>query len=213
MTSPAFRLTHDAHASTVALCAQELAGNIGLLVLGGDASTLEPTRLMDELDAVHDTDALIIDLRQSRGLAPAAASLVASWLFDTGVTLAPELYLPTGAAPMLDIDRPISRYLGKRVFVIVGPDTGTVAAELARNLQWLQRAVIVGESPRGRRVSPNVHATMPMARRTAHLVALTTMQMYREGRTPTLALQAAIVGVRREMEQLRTRIAGTRLSS
>ncbi len=213
MTSPAFRLTHEAHASATALSAQELAGNVGLLVLGGDASTFDLTRLLDELDALHDTDALIIDLRQSRALAPAAASIVASWLFDTGVTLAPELYIPPGATPMLHAGHPISRYLGKRVFVVVGPDTGSVAAELARNLQWLQRAVIVGESPLSRRVSPNVHAALPMARRTAHLVALTTMQMYREGRTPTLALQAAIVGVRREMEQLRTRIAGTRLSS
>jgi hypothetical protein len=178
-----------------------LAANVGRLTLDGRISGA--SALIDALHALASTDSLIIDVRHSRDLDPAAAALLCSSLFDTAFALHCERYIAPGTVPGATIPTAPPRYLGKPVMILVGPETGVVAGELARNLKRLRRATVIGESPRELFLSANIPAAAPIAERVAHLVALTSLQLCRASTTSPLALQAAIVGVRRELEQLR----------
>ena len=194
-----------------------LAGNVGLLRLAGGARDesrpLDPAAVVAALRELSASDALIIDLRESHELDMALAALVSSLLFDTASALTREAYVEPGTRLCVEPVHAPARYLDKPVLVVLGPESGVVAAALARNLKRLRRAIVVGESPRAARVAANVPAPAGRAGKVAHLVALSTLQQRRMSSAPAFVLQAAIVAVRRELEQLRVREARHRAAS
>lgn len=189
------RITRDS------IRAERLLGNVGALVLGD--GRLDAATIVGAMWHLGSTDALIIDLRHSSDLDPAVAALIASWLFDTAPATSGEAYVEPGTLLNVEPSDDPDRYLDKPVLVVLGPASGVVAAELARNLKRLRRATIVGESPRDVYIAANVPTCSARALRLAHLVALSTLQLGRSSGARRFALQAAIVGVRRELEQLR----------
>ena len=191
--------------------AEHLSGNVGVLTLGD--GRLDSAAIVAAMWHLNATDALIIDLRYSGHLDPAIAALVASWLFDTAPALGGESYVEPGTPLSVEPSDDPARYLDKPVMVALGSASGIVAAELARNLKRLRRAIIVGESPRDVYVAANVPAPATRALKVAHLVTLSSLQLRRSSGATQLALQAAIVGVRRDLEQLRSRDSRRRVAS
>lgn len=192
-------------ASRAAARVERLAGNVGRLIIGDVQSAAAISFVLAALRSVGDSDALVIDLRQSRELAPALAALIASSLFDTAPVLDAERYIAPEAVPRAEVVQTPFRYLDRPVLIVLGPATGRVATELARNLKRLRRATVIGTSPHAAFLSPNVPAPIELAAQVAHLVALTSLRERRCAGASPLSLQAAIVGVRREIETLRVR--------
>ena len=191
--------------------AERLSGNVGALVLGD--GRLDDATIVAAMWQLSSTDALIIDLRHSGDLDPAVAALIASWLFDTSPASAGEAYVEPGTLLNVEPNDEPARYLDKPVLLVLGPASGIVAAELARNLKRLRRAIVVGESPRAIYVAANVPTSSTRALKLAHLVALSTLQLRRSSSAQQVALQVAIVGVRRELELLRMHESRRRVAS
>ena len=130
-----------------------LPGNVGLIAL-----TIIPpaatgaTKLAAMMQLVQDTDALILDLRETRGGAPDGGAFLSSFFFPDGdVHLSDIIEGPNGPPRQYwtYAHLPAPRYLDRAVYVAVSATTFSAGEALAYELQVLDRATIVGETTRG----------------------------------------------------------------
>lgn len=154
-----------------------LSGGIGYV----EVRELADPRLTDAaislaLGRVGDAPALIIDLRSARTCEPGTVALLSSYLFDTEPVHIDAVYCGTGQTLPMPAPRVATRrYLDRDVYVLTGPDTAPAAAELARRLQRMGRALVVGEPPRARgdelSVTPDLGCPSTTALQVAHATA------------------------------------------
>jgi hypothetical protein len=132
---------------------EQLSGNIGLISFtiippaGSAGATITAA-----LQLVAGTDALILDLRDTRGGAPDGVALVASFLFADGeVHLDDIIEGPEGPTRQFWTASylPGPRYLERAVYVLTSATTFSGGEELAYVLQALGRATVIGETTRG----------------------------------------------------------------
>jgi hypothetical protein len=126
-----------------------LTGNVGYLAfnrffraeLAGDA-------LAAAMESLATTDALIIDLRESRGGDPVMAVLAASWFFDGQPRHWNDLvrrFDGTTTQFWTAAWLPGPRYAGKPIYVLTAQRTFSAPESFAYELQQTRRATIVGE--------------------------------------------------------------------
>jgi C-terminal processing protease CtpA/Prc len=133
---------------------ERLAGNVGLIELtiipevanGGPA-------LAAAMQLVQHTEALILDLRATRGGSPDGVVFLASFLFpdDEAARLSDFVEGPHGPTRQYWTSAylPAPRYLDRAVYVLTSATTFSGGEALAYDLQALGRATIVGETTRG----------------------------------------------------------------
>lgn len=134
-----------------------LKGNVGLIQLNYfaplDWSAASYSAMMN---AVADTDALILDLRQNSGSFDIdTAPFISSYLFEKPVQVG-DIYLrETGVTRQIwtSAQVPGRKYLGKPVYLLTSKRTASGAEGFVSSLKKLNRAVTVGETTMG--------ATMP----------------------------------------------------
>ena len=100
------------------------------------------------MQRLNETDAVIFDLRDTRGGYPEMVRLMAGWLFDRPVAW----YNPRATSPeQLMTDSPVqgSRLADRPIFVLTSSRTFSGAEHFAYNLKALKRATIVGETTSG----------------------------------------------------------------
>jgi hypothetical protein len=104
---------------------------------------------------LSDTAALIIDMRDNGGGHPASVAYLASFFLDPGrrVHINDLIWRNRGTSTFKtesfwSSPTPVS-YLGKPVYVLVGPKTYSAGEEFAYDLQVLKRATVLGEKTRG----------------------------------------------------------------
>lgn len=135
---------------------RRLDGNVGYIRLASfvppEAFNAAADRAMDEL---ADTAALIIDMRDNGGGHPASVAYLASFFLEPSrrVHVNDLIWRHRGTTSFKtesfwSSPTPVS-YLGKPVYVLVGPKTYSAGEEFAYDLQTLKRATIVGEATRG----------------------------------------------------------------
>ena len=126
-----------------------LSGNIGYLAfnrffraeLAGDA-------LAAAMQSLATTDALIVDLRESRGGDPVMAVLAASWFFEGRPRHWNDLvrrFDGTTTQFWTAAWLPGPRYVGKPIYVLTAQRTFSAPESFAYELQQTGRATIVGE--------------------------------------------------------------------
>jgi len=132
---------------------ERLGGNVGYLALDGflpaDAA-VEPAAAATAF--VANTDALIIDLRRNGGGEPESVALLCSYFFGSQPVHINSLYSrkenkTTDYWTRKEVAG--KRYLGKDVYVLIGPRTFSGAEEFAYDLQTQKRAMLVGETTGG----------------------------------------------------------------
>lgn len=127
-----------------------LAGDIGYV----DVRELPNARLTDAavasaLEDLGETPALILDLRCAHVGDPSTLAVLSSYLFDTEPVHLENVYIDSSHAPPRPAPRvATTRYLDRDVYILTGPETAPAASELARRLQRMGRALVVGETPR-----------------------------------------------------------------
>ncbi|WP_244498367.1 S41 family peptidase [Aureimonas ureilytica] len=135
---------------------QRLEGNVGYIHL---ASFVPPETFNSAADKamrdLADTTALIIDMRDNGGGHPASVAYLASFFLDPSqrVHINDLIWRNRGTTnfrteSFWSSPTPVS-YLGKPVYVLVGPKTYSAGEEFAYDLQALKRATVVGETTRG----------------------------------------------------------------
>lgn len=133
-----------------------LEGNIGLIRLARFVPPDVFNPAADEaMRGLSDSKALIIDVRMNGGGHPASVAYLVSYFLEAGRpvpintlvwrnrgtdTFRTEAFA-SSATPL--------RYLGKPVYVLVGPNTYSAGEEFAYDLQALKRATVVGAKTRG----------------------------------------------------------------
>lgn len=135
---------------------KRLDGNIGYIHLTRFVPPEVFNPAADEaMRSLSDTAALIIDMRDNGGGHPASVAYLVSFFLDQGarvhindliwrnrgtLTFRTESFW-SSPTPM--------RYVGKPVYVLVGPNTYSAGEEFAYDLQALRRAIVVGTATRG----------------------------------------------------------------
>ena len=153
-----------------------LAGGIGYIEV---RELTDPPRtdsaIAQALAQVGDAPALILDLRGARSGDQATVAVLASYLFDTEPVHIDAVYRASGDTlppPRAEATR---RYLDRDVYVLTGAHTAPEAALLARRLQRMGRALVVGEGPRVRSdqvpVTPDLACSEGAALQVAHATA------------------------------------------
>jgi len=109
----------------------------------------------DAMRNLSDTAALIIDMRDNGGGHPASVAYLVSFFLDPGqrVHINDLIWRNRGTSTFRtesfwSSPTPV-RYLGKPVYVLVGPKTYSAGEEFAYDLQVLKRATVVGTTTRG----------------------------------------------------------------
>ena len=130
-----------------------LHDNIGLieLTIVPEPSTGGPN-LSAAMQLVENTDALIFDLRPTRGGSPDGVVFLASYLFPGGeVHLSDFITGPSGPTRQYwtSAHVPGPRYLDRPVYILTSSTTFSGGEALAYDLQALGRAIVVGETTRG----------------------------------------------------------------
>lgn len=135
---------------------KRLDGNIGYIHL----ARFVPPEVFnpaadDAMRSLSDTAALIIDMRDNGGGHPASVAYLASFFLDPGarVHINDLIWRNRGTSTFRtesfwSSTTPVS-YLGKPVYVLVGPKTYSAGEEFAYDLQVLKCAIVVGEQTRG----------------------------------------------------------------
>jgi hypothetical protein len=135
---------------------KQLEGNIGYIHL---ARFVPPhvfkSAADDAMRDLRNTDALIVDMRNNGGGHPASVAYLASFFLDPGhrVHINDLIWRNRGTSTFRTVSfwsspTPV-HYLGKRVYVLVGPETYSAGEEFAYDLQVLKRVTVVGEPTRG----------------------------------------------------------------
>lgn len=123
-------------------------GNIGYVKLSWFADPASCTRVADAvMTRLNETDAIIFDLRDTRGGYPEMVRRMAGWLFNHSVPW----YNPRAESPaqLTTNPEPGSRLAHKPVFILTSSRTFSGAEHFAYNLKILKRATIVGERTSG----------------------------------------------------------------
>ncbi|MDW6021610.1 S41 family peptidase [Mesorhizobium sp. BAC0120] len=135
---------------------KRLDGNIGYIHL----ARFVPPEVFnpaadDAMRNQSDTAALIIDMRDNGGGHPESVAYLTSFFLDPGkrVHINDLVWRNRGTSTFRteafwSSPTPVS-YLGKPVYVLVGPKTYSAGEEFAYDLQVLKRATVVGEKTRG----------------------------------------------------------------
>jgi hypothetical protein len=177
-----------------------LDGNIGLLQFNAFISReLGEQIVASAMTLASSADALIIDLRTSRGGDPHMVELVSSYLFDNEKIHLNDLYfrrINLTQEYWTDPNVPGLRLgSGKPVYVLTSAQTFSAAEEFTYNLQSLKRATIVGETTRGGahlgnsfRLSDQLVMFTPIARA---INPVTKTNWERVGVKPDVAVTAA----------------------
>ncbi len=132
---------------------KRLGGNVGYIRFFGfmdPAAAERPIRAA--MAFVHDTDALIFDIRDNGGGSPETVRMLCNYLFDKPTHLNSLIFRRGDKMETVDfITKEIKdpKYIGKPIYVLVSKRTGSGAEEFAYNLQTQKRGVIVGESTWG----------------------------------------------------------------
>jgi hypothetical protein len=129
--------------------AEVLEGNIGWLTIARFDAPLELFRepLAAAFNLLRNTDALIIDLRRNPGGNPECVQLAFSYFLDGPERLATTRY--TRSRNQREEYRTFAdpggpRYLGRPVYVLVGPATASGAEMFSYQMQNERKATIVG---------------------------------------------------------------------
>ncbi len=152
---------------------ERLPGDLGYLQFsyfaGADAVGEKVSAAMNEL---HDTNALIIDLRHSRGGSADTIEFLMSYLFSGRVHLN-DMYnrLDDTTMEAWTFDVPGKHYLDKDVYLLTDSGTFSAAEAISYTLQNLKRATIIGATTGGgahpvmpRRLTDHFLVTVPFAR-------------------------------------------------
>jgi hypothetical protein len=132
--------------------ADHLSPNIGYLKINffAEPETCAPTAIA-AMNFLADSDALIIDLRESAGGSPSMAVLLSSYLFDEPVHLG-DVY----ERQKDSIEQrwtfsyvPGRRFIGKPVYVLTSTRTFSAGELFSFDLKNLKRATLVGEATGG----------------------------------------------------------------
>lgn len=135
---------------------ERLDGNIGYIHLARfvPPDVFNPAA-DDAMRDLSDTAALIIDMRDNGGGHPASVAYLASFFLDPHkrVHINDLVWRSPGTLTFRtesfwSSPTPVS-YLGKPVYVLVGPKTYSAGEEFAYDLQVLKRVIVVGETTRG----------------------------------------------------------------
>lgn len=135
---------------------KRLEGNIGYIHLARFVSpdVFNPAA-DDAMRNLSDTAALIIDMRDNGGGHPASVAYLASFFIDPDqrVHINDLIWRNRGTLTFRTesfwSSPTPTRYLGKPVYVLVGPKTYSAGEEFAYDLQVLKRVTVVGEKTRG----------------------------------------------------------------
>jgi C-terminal processing protease CtpA/Prc len=106
---------------------------------------------------LNGADALIFDLRETRGGFPSMVSLIAAYLFDHPVYV----YCPlenTTAESWTHSPVPGNKLADKPVYVFISRQTISAAEQFAYNLKMLKRATLVGETTAGGVHAASLHS-------------------------------------------------------
>ena len=127
---------------------EHLTPKLGYLqLMGFDPPAMSEGRVASAMDKLADTDALIIDLRGSRGGHPGGATHVASYFVDQRTHLYDVWVRDTGSTTQLWTDNALKgkRYGSKKpVFILVDRETKSAAEDFVYAMQAMKRATIVG---------------------------------------------------------------------
>ncbi|MBZ8131861.1 S41 family peptidase [Afifella sp. IM 167] len=135
---------------------KRLDGNIGYIHLSRfvPPDTFKPAA-DKAMRSVSDTAALLIDMRENGGGHPASVAYLVSFFLDEGarVHINDLIWRNRGTLTFRteafwSSPTPV-HYLGKPVYVLVGPKTYSAGEEFAYDLQALRRAIVVGTVTRG----------------------------------------------------------------
>lgn len=135
---------------------KRLDGNIGLIRLARFAPPDVFNPAADEaMRSLSDTKALIIDMQMNGGGHPASVAYLVSYFLDAGkpIHINSLVWRNRGTdtfrtETFWSSPTPL-RYVGKPVYVLVGPKTYSAGEEFAYDLQALKRATVVGAKTRG----------------------------------------------------------------
>lgn len=176
---------------------ERLPGNLGYLYFSFFAPVSEVgDKVSAALNELNDTDALIIDVRHSRGGSADTIEFIMSHLFSGRVHLN-DMYNRLDDAMMeaWTYDVPGKRYLNKDVYMLTDSGTFSAAEAISYTLQNLQRATIIGETTGGgahpvmpRRLNDHFLVTVPFAR---YISTVTKTNWEGVGVKPDIAVPAA----------------------
>ncbi|KAA6455718.1 S41 family peptidase [Acidobacteria bacterium AB60] len=127
---------------------EEHPEEIGYLQLSWFADPASCTAVVDAaMRRLGETNAVIVDLRETRGGYPEMVRRVAGWFFGRSVTW----YNPRAAsvAQLATNPEPGSGLVHKPLFVLISSHTFSGAEHFAYNMQALKRATLVGETTSG----------------------------------------------------------------
>ncbi len=135
---------------------KRLDGNIGLIHLARFAPPDIFNPAADKaMRSLSDTKALIIDMQMNGGGHPASVAYLVSYFLDADkpIHISSLVWRNRGTdtfrtETFWSSPTPL-RYLGKPVYVVIGPNTYSAGEELAYDLQALKRGTIVGAKTRG----------------------------------------------------------------
>lgn len=135
---------------------KRLDGNIGFIHLARFVSPdIFNPAADDAMRKLSDTAALVVDMRDNGGGHPASVAYLVSFFLDSGqrVHINDLIWRNRGTSTFKtesfwSSPTPV-RYLGKPIYVLVGPKTYSAGEEFAYDLQVLKRATVVGEKTRG----------------------------------------------------------------
>lgn len=135
-----------------------LPGGIGYIAVNQFAqvdarSAADPARKAVDaaLQAVAGARAIVIDLRSSRGGAPAMVAYLASYFVPGGANIFNTFYSRGGTASEAPVADPAGpRRLDVPLYILVNGGTGSASESFPYTLQAVKRAVIVGEPTNGR---------------------------------------------------------------
>ena len=131
---------------------ERLTGNIGYLEIGRfEAPALAGPTLTAAMQFLHNTDALIIDLRGNGGGRADMVALMASYFLEeqTHLLTLERRKRETSEQIWSASYVPGPRYLGKPIFILTSKRTFSGAEGLTYDLKHLAKATIVGEKTRG----------------------------------------------------------------
>ncbi|MFC5548912.1 S41 family peptidase [Massilia aerilata] len=127
---------------------EHLSPGVGYLQLMAFAPpVMSAGRVASAMNELNDTDALIIDLRGSRGGHPAGVILMISYFVDQRTHVSDVWSRDTGSTTALWTDDALEgkRYGGKKpVTILVDRDTKSASEDFAYTMQAMKRATIVG---------------------------------------------------------------------
>lgn len=154
-----FDVQYERKPQTAAQVKEENHGFRRVEILEGNVGLIELTRIGDLRDAraaaegamalVAETEAVIFDLRASPGGYGNTVSFLVSHFVPPGTPLMATFERETGKTTRGKSMRTKTRLERQRVFVAIGPGTGSAAEALAFTFQRISRATIVGSRSSG----------------------------------------------------------------